>query len=227
MAEETSQVGKIHWEPLHEVTYQAIRAAIMTAQYKPGESLTVRKTAKTLGVSPMPVRAAFSRLVAERAVELQSNGTVVIPTMTRAHFNELVELRILLEGLATAKAASRITSKDLKKLEQLAIRLTEACESGNAERYLKYNRAFKFAIYEAARAPALEDLIERLWVQLGPFMYFYTRDIGIQAESDQQLLALKALRDGDADTARLAIESDIRAGGAFLGEFGDFDDSSG
>src|ERR1022692_5321497 len=68
---------KISWEPLHEIAYRELRRAIMSARYAPGETLTVRATASALGVSPMPVRAAFSRLIAERAVEALGNGTVI------------------------------------------------------------------------------------------------------------------------------------------------------
>jgi DNA-binding GntR family transcriptional regulator len=57
-------------------------------------------------------------------------------------------------------------------------------------------------------------------------MRFYSRDIKIQVETDEQWAALAALRSGDGATARRAIEADIRAGGVFLLEVGEFDDTS-
>lgn len=174
----------------------------------------------------MPVRAAFTRLIAELAVNSLANGTVVIPKMRRDRFDELVELRVLLEGKATELASSRVTASELDEMEAVATRLTDAANHGSAYDYLELNQQFKFAIYDAARSPVLKDLIERLWLQIGPFMCFYTRDIKIQAETDEQWTALTALRIGDGYTARKAIEADIRAGGVFLVAVGEFDDTS-
>jgi DNA-binding GntR family transcriptional regulator len=219
----SASVSKVNWEPLHEVVYRELRSAIMSAKYSPGDTLTVRATAAALGVSPMPVRAAFSRLTAELAVNSQANGTVVIPTLTKSRFNELVELRILLEGTAAEKAAAVVTKKELKALKSLAERKTDAAQSGSAEQYLDFNQRFKFAIYRAARSPVLEDLIERLWIQIGPFMHYYTRDIRIQVETDEHWAVLAALQEENGVAAREAIVRDIRGGADFLMKIGDFD----
>lgn len=218
-----SSVSKVNWEPLHEVVYRELREAIMSAKYSPGDTLTVRATAAALGVSPMPVRAAFSRLTAELAVNSQANGTVVIPTLSKSRFNELVELRILLEGTAAEKAAATVTKRELRTLKSLAERKTEAARSGSAEQYLDFNQRFKFAVYRAARSPVLEDLIERLWIQIGPFMHYYTRDIRIQVETDEHWAVLEALGEGNGVAARKAIVRDIKGGADFLLKIGDFD----
>lgn len=34
------------------------------------------------------------------------------------------------------------------------------------------NRGFRFGLYEAARMPVLLDMIERLWLQIGPTLNF-------------------------------------------------------
>ena len=210
------ELPRVPWEPLHDKIYRELRAAIMAAKFAPGQKLTVRTIAEVMGVSPMPIRAAFLRLVADKAVELRSNGSIALPELSRPKFEELIDLRIDLEGLAAEKAATKITSKELVELERIAHALTKAAERDEADAYLEQNQKFKFAVFEAARLPVLLDLIERLWMQIGPFMRYYSKGIRRQLEIDQHEAVLAALRAGDAKAARRAMERDIADGAKFL-----------
>ncbi|MFB2550847.1 GntR family transcriptional regulator [Ensifer soli] len=211
-----SKLNKLTRNPLHEQTYSELRAAIMSARFAPGERLTVRGVADMLGISPMPVRAAFMRLVAEKAVVQDANGSVYIPKMTRQHYKELIELRALLEGRAAEMAAPLITATELSALEVVARDLTAASKAADAERYIDLNQRFKFGIVAAARSAALEDLVSRLWLQVGPFMRYYASEVSAQHALDRHDDAVEALKRRDGPAARIAIESDILDGANFL-----------
>lgn len=204
--------------PLHEQTYAELRRAIMSARFSPGEKLTVRGVAAMLGISSMPVRAAFTRLVAEKAVVQDANGSIYIPQMTRQHYKELIELRALLEGRAAEIAATLINAKELAALEKIANDLTQASKDGDAERYIDLNQKFKFGIVAAAHSESLADLVERLWLQVGPFMRYYAREVSKQYALDRHDDAVAALRTRDGAAARKAIEQDILDGADFLFE---------
>ena len=188
----------------------------MAAKFAPGEKLTVRGIASMLGISAMPVRAAFTRLIAEQAVIQNVNGTVQIPHMTREHYEELIMLRAMLEGKAAEIAASKIDRKLLAELEKIGKALTLASKEGDAESYIALNQRFKFAVVAAAKSPVLADTVERLWLQVGPFMRFYADDIHTQHELDKHEAAIEALRAGDGASARRAIEHDILDGAESL-----------
>jgi DNA-binding GntR family transcriptional regulator len=207
---------KLDRDPLHERVYRQLRDAIISAQFEPGQKLTVRMISALFGTSTMPVRAALSRLVAERAVSAQANGTVMIPALTREQFAELVELRLLLEGAATLKAAVNISKKQLSALRKFGAELTSTAHNNDADRYIQATQDFKFTIFAAANSPALEDLIKRLWLQIGPFMRYYAKDVRGQIESDEHDAIIKALAKGDGLAAQAALEKDIRGGAAFL-----------
>lgn len=211
-----SRLKKLNRHPLHEQTYHELRSAIMSAKFAPGEHLTVRGVAADLGVSAMPVRAAFTRLIAEKAVDQNANGTILIPRMTKERYQELILLRALLEGKAAEIAASRITPAQLRNLKKIGKALTEASMAGDAEGYIVLNQRFKFAVVAAAEKPALADLVERLWLQVGPFMRFYATDVRAQHELDKHMEAIQALEEGDGAAARAAIENDILEGADFL-----------
>lgn len=208
--------SKLERDPLHERIYRELRSAIISARFAPGEKLTVRSISSAFGVSTMPVRGAFSRLVAERAVIALANGTVAIPDLTREQFEDLVEIRLLLEGTATEKAVSSLARKDLAELKKIGAKLTAAAMANDAEAYLHNNRLFKFAIFHASGSPALEDLIERVWIQIGPFMRFYARDVRKQIDTDEHDAIIAALAAQDGPRARSAMERDIRGGAEYL-----------
>lgn len=207
---------KLERDTLNEQVHRELRAAIMAARFAPGERLTVRAISAAFGVSTMPVRAAFARLAAEKAVMPLANGTISIPRLTRQRFDELAELRVLLEGTATEKAAALMTDVELAELDRLDDVLKAAAAAGDADTYLQHNQVFKFTIYNAARGPVLADLIERIWLQIGPLLRLYTSDFASEMPARGRNEIIAALRRRDAAAARLATERDIRSGTGFL-----------
>ncbi len=219
---QSPEFEQLERDPLHERVYRQLRSAIIAAKFEPGQKLTVRMIATAFGTSTMPVRAALARLSAEKAVTTSANGTIIIPALTREQFLELVNLRLMLEAAATEKAARTVTGPELDRLAQIATELSEAAENNQADRYIQANQAFKFAIFEAARSPALFDLIERVWLQVGPFLRYYAKDVRSQIDTDEHHGVIDALARRDGLAARAAIERDISGGTRYLLETVEF-----
>ena len=112
----TLLVTPIDFAPLHERVYMELRQALISGKLAPGQRLTSRKLAASLGTNDMPVRAAISRLTAEGGLVQSANGTFIVPRVTRQAFKELMELRAMLEGRATSLACGRIDSDGLRRL---------------------------------------------------------------------------------------------------------------
>ena len=93
---------------LHSRVYAELRNALMSGRFAPGSLVSLRTLAASLGTSPMPVRAAVNRLIAEQALEMRANRTVAVPIITQSQFLELTELRIMLEGRAAALAVPNL-----------------------------------------------------------------------------------------------------------------------
>ena len=74
--------------------YEALRQALISGQFVPGQKLTLRALAGALGMSVTPVREAIHRLTAERALEASANRSVHIPPMTREKILELRDIRL-------------------------------------------------------------------------------------------------------------------------------------
>src|SRR3954465_10485126 len=99
--------------------YRALANGLKTGMFKPGEAVTLRSLATRLGTSAMPVREAVSRLIAERALVLLPNRSVIVPRMSRARFNELTITRQILEGHLTEAACARATPALLRELAEI------------------------------------------------------------------------------------------------------------
>src|SRR5689334_18492683 len=116
---------------LRSQVYDWLREALTTGRFAPGQKLSFRFIAGTLGVSLTPVREAIRRLVAEGAFEMRPNRSVRVPLMTRDRILELRDIRLALEGLATEKAAALTTRAHAASLRRIATELVAVRTRGD------------------------------------------------------------------------------------------------
>lgn len=204
-------------ENLQDQLYQQLRDGLLAGKFKPGERLKIRDLAAALGTSPMPVRAALQRLVAEGALEGEPQRSLRVPAMTRERFLHLFQVRLALEGLAVEVAAERITASEMAILEGCVERMESALERRDVQGYLDDNSQFHLTLYTACGNPILLRQIESLWLQVGPFFnrLFTEADLSLRL-NDFHDDTLKALQAGDGKAARAAMEQDLTYFGNFL-----------
>lgn len=196
----------------HQWVYQLLRSNLLCGRIEPGKALTIRGLAGVLGVSPMPIREALHRLACEGAVEVKDNRRVIVPDMTAEKFNELCDLRILLETHAAVNALPYIETKDIDKLEQLDKQIDDAIAAGNIEDISLINQEFHRSLYMNNPVQISVPLIESLWLQLGPFSRIAISRLEKVYLVDRHQEAIAALKQKDAEALKQAIESDIRDG---------------
>ena len=207
---------------LRDRAYEGLRDLLVAGQLAPGEKLSMRQLAAGLGVSPMPVREAVHRLVAERALEVQPQSAVRVPLMTREHFMELTKIRINLEGLATQVAASLITPVQLARVRRYHERFRNAARSArpNPSVVIRANQKLHFAIYQCARMPTLLLLIETLWLRIGPILIFDLRSsprrLHTLAAHECHEHLVSALEHHDGRAARRALARDIESAAEYI-----------
>lgn len=210
----------VQTQPLHEKVYREIVRALVSGRFEPGQKLTSRKLAQELGTSDMPVRSALLRLQALRALDPLPNGSLEVPVMTAAGFSQLMDARMLVEGGATERAASRINGNALRTVRRLCGELTAAARDRDINRYLAANYDFKFSIYQHCGNQPMLFLIETLWMQVRPFFRRFADgfdgDLSGILDIDYHEEALEALEKGDGAAAREAIATDIREGATYL-----------
>ena len=202
---------------LQDQLYQQIRNALLAGRFRPGERLKIRDLAAEWGTSPMPVRAALQRLVAEGALEGEPQRSVRVPPMTRERYENIFQVRLGLEGLAVELATPRLTPADLTELRDCVVRMEHAIEQRQVQAYLNANSQFHLHLYRACGNPVLLRSIESLWLQVGPFFnrLFTGADLSLRLNDFHQD-AFAAIEAGDAKAARQAMEKDLSYFARFL-----------
>lgn len=189
--------------------YDSLRDALTAGQFTPGQKLSFRYIAGTLGVSLTPVREAIRRLVAEGALEMRPGRSVRVPLMTQAKLLELRDIRLALEGLAVEKAAAVATRDEVARLRRIAAELMAVRSRGDTAADRLKIREFHFALYGIARQPILLRTIEGLWLQTGPYMNLLYPDYIAMPRPDRRQRIIAALQAHNAAAARQELESDI------------------
>lgn len=202
---------------LQDQLYQRIREGLLAGRFQPGERLKIRDLAAEWGTSPMPVRAALQRLVAEGALEGEPQRSVRVPPMTRERYQNIFQVRLGLEGLAVELATPRLTPADLAELRDCVARMDQAIEQRQVQAYLNANSQFHLHLYNACGNPVLLRSIESLWLQVGPFFnqLFTGADLSLRL-NDFHEEAFTAIEAGDAKAARQAMEQDLSYFARFL-----------
>jgi DNA-binding GntR family transcriptional regulator len=182
--------------------------------------------AASLGTSPMPVRAAVNRLIAEQALEMRPNRTVAVPILTHGQFLELTELRLILESRAATLAAPNINEALLETLTDLSERAAAAGKRKQLQTALRLNRDFHFTLYGAAESQMLQQMIEMLWLRAGPLLYLTLAEAPVRWNSQHHFEILNALRDQDLEEVARAIKADISVSSDYILSRGRFVDAA-
>ena len=145
-----------------DLVADAIRAAILSGQLKPGETLVERRLALLLGVSKTPVREALIALSATGLVSVNPNRGVTVRRLDFEDIRKVYEVRLLLEPWAVSRVALLDHGVDLGPAR---VALDEAKALLPAEDHTQLslaNRRFHRAIYSLCGndlvATKLDDL---------------------------------------------------------------------
>jgi DNA-binding GntR family transcriptional regulator len=204
------EVPKLQRNTLNEEVYRQLKHALMSGRIAPGSTMTIRSLAKSFGISPMPVREALRRLVAEHVLVLLPNRSVSLPIITRERFREITRIRTSLEGLAAEEATPLVGAEVLRRMVTLNDEMERPGQTRQPE-YLIKNREFHFCLYQSSRLPTLVKIIEALWLQIGPLLTIQQQEFASASVlvQTQHRRLLKALKKGDAAEARGSIVKDI------------------
>jgi len=199
--------------------YASIRQALIDGRFAPGQRLRIGALAGELGTSVTPVREAIIRLVSEQALAMTAATAVYVPFLDSARMREIRLIRMELEGLAAATAATLIDDDGLTRLEAIQKRFIAAAAT-DPKAASACNREFHFAVLDIARMPKLEVIVESLWTLMGPLMSVFHSTMPVRhiaSDDHPHYEVLAALQARDADRARRALAKDIAWGSVLEG----------
>ncbi|GAB1575202.1 GntR family transcriptional regulator [Bordetella petrii] len=216
------KMEKIVRHTLSDRVYADLKELLQSGEMEPGQRFTLRGLAATVGTSAMPVREAVGRLSAEQALEVLPNRAIRVPIMTRERFLELRTLRIQLEGLAIEQAAQHRSAAELADIRRHEQEFRQARElpEPDGRQAVRANKNLHFAIYRAARMPVLLQIVESLWLQVGPVLNYdlassprrLTHGEAHQHHADM----VAAIARQDPAAARAALVADLMSASEFI-----------
>ena len=218
----TSLVTPLTRQTLSADVYSQLRDLLMNGRVMPGEQLSLRTMAEALHVSVMPVREAMQRLVAEQALELASNRVLRVPVMTVSQFLEITSIRINLEGLATARTAATMDEQGYEEVLALHERFAHemSLKRPDQSRLVAANKELHFAIYRRARMPMLMQMIESMWLRVGPIINYDLRNdsarVTERVSANHHGALVDALKKKDAAAAIQALSADIQGAADYI-----------
>jgi DNA-binding GntR family transcriptional regulator len=194
--------------------YVHLREQLMSATFQPGQRLKIRELARTLGTSETPVREALIQLVRDRALEMKEGYFIKVRQLTLAEYIELRDIRLVLEPLAAERAVPNLDAVLIRQLTESHRKLGQAEKSKDYRAALQHNFDFHFGIYRQSGMPQLTELLDRIWVQVGPMMNFlYPHGHPTYDGPHQHTNVLRGLQKRDVQMVRDAIRDDLIEGG--------------
>ena len=127
-----------------DAVHTALRAAILSRTFAPGQRLNVPALAAELGVSLTPVKDALTRLEAEVLVEIRPRSGTFVASIAPEDVAEAFEIRCALECLAAEKAVSRASDEDVQLLHGLATSIATCGDDDQKARLTQARRNAEF-----------------------------------------------------------------------------------
>lgn len=141
---------------LADAVYEQVERDILTGVYRRGDVLTELRLSDQLHVSRTPVREALRRLEQDDLVECQGKSIVVMG-VTHQDLLDILEIRLRLEGLATAMCCRRITPQELTALDEIVTMQDFYVSRNLPDRIQESDSLFHQTIYAACGSRMFES----------------------------------------------------------------------
>ena len=192
-------------EGLPDAIARTFRDAIFEGLFAPDQRLHQDEIAQQFGVSRVPVREALAKLVAEGLATQRLNKGIRVAPLSRADFQDIMELRLLLEPHALKLSAPHLTDRDYDAAEATLgqVRLAGVGAQAAALHWEFHNR-----LYSRCARPRLLGQISALQLPINRYVLPVWQAVGLSADwDDSHSKIVTALRSGDVDeAARMTAE---------------------
>ncbi|MDW5323491.1 GntR family transcriptional regulator [Plantactinospora sp. KLBMP9567] len=212
---------------LADDVYESVRTLVMDHAVAPGERINIDALARRLEVSPTPVREALARLESDGLVRKRPlAGYTAAPLLTRAEFDELVEMRLILETASARRVAERFARRaadggngsdgpagelaELRREAELPDQVPGTEGFAAIAAFTAQDARFHHLLAERSGNRMLHSAVVRLRAHLHLFrLHFPTAHYGTSAR--EHLRIVDAIGTGDPDAAGTAIRDHLLA----------------
>lgn len=152
-------MDKIDSGSLRAKVFNRLENSIISGEYSEGDSLNEIKIAKELGVSRTPVREALMQLELEGLVKNIPNKGAVVVGVSEKDIDDIYEIRMRIEGLASRLSARNISDDELRMLSQLVDLQEFYLGKSDSEQLGHLDGDFHKIIYDSSRSRPLGAML--------------------------------------------------------------------
>ncbi len=197
---------------LSDGIYDRLKAEIITGALKPGHYFSETELARRFKVSRTPIREACTLLEKEGLLQSIPYRGYLIPPITFEDLQKLYQVQLIVESACAELAARAVTPEQLHVLEQLCQHSYTFEDRKSYFEFIRANFRFHTLIAEATGNSLLHEIVTEVENKLQRFFY---QTIGLGAYGpllvEEHTAIVHALREGDPDKARRAMERHIQS----------------
>lgn len=176
MGELKLQIKEGEYLPLRDVVFNTLRQGILTGILEPGERLLEIQLADRLGVSRTPIREAIRMLELEGLVTMVPRKGAEVARISTQDLSDVLEVRRVLDGLATELASKRITEEERTALKKAAEDFAAAIESKDVTKIAQADVHFHDVILLASDNKRLIQMMNNLAERIYRYRLEYIKD---------------------------------------------------
>ncbi len=195
---------------LSQQAYDIIKQKIVSLEMLPGSVIDEGNLQEELGFGRTPIREALKRLSLEKLVVILPRRGMLVSEIGIRDLQQLFELRLPLEILATRLAADRGSEEQWRRMEDALAQLRDGTIENQS--LIEIDRTCHEIIYESAANEFLRDTLVTHYALSLRLWYYFLYRIGDMRDAllDHKLI-LEALQAQDGDKAAQLMERHIRA----------------
>ncbi|MGY1917397.1 GntR family transcriptional regulator [Pseudomonas tolaasii] len=197
---------------LGDQVYETLLSQLISLKIAPGSRISVDALVRELNVSQTPIRAALIRLETEGLVIKTHNvGYSAAPMPTRKRFEEIYDMRLMLEPYMVARAARNLSGKQRGELVELAKRMEDLTSADAKVAYGKFavhDADFHSWILERGDNELVAETLSRLHAHMHLFRLRFHSHVTDEARVEHAVI-VDALLAGNADVAAEGMKEHI------------------
>ena len=198
---------------LSDQTYDIIKNMIILREIEPGKKINEEHIAKEIQVSRTPIREALCRLDNEGIVKIIPRRGAFVSDLTETNVKEILLIREVLEGLVVRLAVENMDAKTLEKLRTALEKVGTLPEKDrDLIHYTRSEVDFHALLLAASNNQMLNNMMEIVNAHL---QIIRLRTVVIPERAQKTVKEhhqiLKAIENGDADTAEELMRKHVRS----------------
>ncbi|PLZ01386.1 GntR family transcriptional regulator [Burkholderia sp. WAC0059] len=218
-------------EPLPDLTprpslgdrvYETLLARLISVKIAPGSRIPVDALVRELNVSQTPIRAALIRLETEGLVVKTHNvGYSAAPMPTRSRFEQIYDMRRLLEPYLAARATQNLSDAARDELATLATSMARPTSDDEKLAYGKFalqDADFHLWIAQHSGNDLAAEALTRLHAHTHLFRLRFHSHVTTEAIKEHAEI-VSAMLDGNHEAAYTAMEEHVMRSRARMAPF--------